>query len=239
MQSVSEQIDVAVRNSVAATQRAIVATAKSKHAEIMVREPIPLNYVRHVDGIEAPEDAVKFDGVIVYDYNRLDIVATMALEMLRDASPVGSGKDPHPGLYRDSHRLFIDGHPVQDLKNWQQGQEISVTNTVVYSQVIEVGGRGGKKFNIDGGGRVYQRVAQALRRSPSVQNSADIQFTFRAIIDGGQVDQLTQGATPIARGRNGKFTLRGGTRAHNKKEVRWPTITINPAGSFYSRAGLR
>lgn len=243
MQSVAVQVDAAVKQSLVEVQASIVALAKSEHGKIMADTPRPLNFVRHVDGVkDAPEETVKPDGVIVYDYNRLDIVAKRALEILREISPVGGGKghDPHPGLYRDSHRMFIDGHAVENLTEWHQGQEISITNTVVYSQVIEVGGKGGKKFKIDKGGRVYQRAAQILRRDEDVKNAADIQFTFRAVFGAEQVDQLTQGASPIAKSKTtGRFVTRGGVRAHNKSEVRWPTITINPAGSFTTRAGIR
>lgn len=239
MPSVSDQINLAVRNVTASVQAAIVATAKAQHAQIMRTDPQPLNFVRHVDGVEgAPEEAVRADGVIVYDYNRLDVVAGLALAMLRDASPVGNAGDPHPGLYRDSHRLFVDGKPVPSLDDWQPGQEISISNTTEYSRVIELGQRGGHAIKFSMPAHVYEKVAQALRRSPSVKNAADIQFTYRAVIEGAQVDQLTAGATPLAHGAKGRFTPRGGVRAHNKAEVRWPTITINPAGSFNSRAGL-
>lgn len=218
-QTVAVQIDGVVKHIAALTQRAISETAKSQHKEIMGRAPRPLNFVRHVDGVEgASEDAVKLNGIIVYDYNRLDIVAKRAIEILQEFSPVGSGRDPHPGLYRNSHRLFVDGHAVKDLKGWSKGQEISITNTVIYAQMIELGGKGGRKFKIDGGGRVYQRAAQRLRRDPDVANAAKIDFTFRAVLGSEQVNQATKG-------RGG----RGGSRAHNKAEVRWPTIVIRPA----------
>lgn len=240
MQSVSVQFDAAINQSLAAVHASFVDLAKSEHAKVMEGDPRPLNFVRHVDGVlNAPEEAVRPDGVIVYDYNRLDIVAKRALEILRDISPVGSGKDKHPGLYRDSHRLFIDGHAVDDLSGWQKGQEISITNTVIYSPIIELGGKGGKKFKIDGGGRVYTRAAQILRRDPDVKNAADIQMTFRAVFGDAQIDQFSQGATASKRGSKGRFVGQGGSRAHNKTEVRWPTITINPAGSYTTRAGLR
>jgi hypothetical protein len=238
-QSPALQFDAVIAQVKALTQQQIASEAKRLHGEIMRTDPRPLNFVRHVDAVkDGPEESVKLGGVIVYDYNRLDIVAKRALEILRDISPVGRGRDPHPGLYRDSHRLFIDGHAVDNLSAWQPGQEISITNTVIYSPIIELGGKGGKKFKIDGGGRVYFRAAQILRRDPDVKGAADIQMTFRAVFGGTQVNQLSQGATPIKRGSSGRFVERGGTRAHNVKEVRWPTITINPAGSFMTRAGL-
>jgi hypothetical protein len=47
--------------------------------------------VRHVDGALAPEEAVKVGGVIVYDYNRLDLVKKLALEILKEFSPDKTG----------------------------------------------------------------------------------------------------------------------------------------------------
>lgn len=226
-QSPASQFDAVIAEVGLLNQQAIVAEARRLHGEVMATDPRPLNFVRHVDGVEAPEEAVKPGGVIVYDYNRLDVIAKRALEILKEISPVGSGRDPHPGLYRDSHRLFVDAHAVDSLSGWRDGQEISITNTIVYAQVIELGGKGGKKFKIDGGGKVYQRAQQILKRDPDVANAAFIEFTFRAVFGAGQVNQAFQGATPIARDR-GRFVFRGGTRAHNVSEVRWPTLVIHP-----------
>jgi hypothetical protein len=237
-QSPASQFDAAVADVLNLTRQQIIDEAKRLNAEVLNSDPRPMGFVRHVDGVIAPEEALRPGGVIVYDYNRLDIIAKRALEILRSISPFGKGRDPHPGLYRDSHRLFIDGHAAENLSGWHEGQEVSITNTVVYSQVIEVGGRGGKKFRIDGGGRVYQRAQQILGRDPDIRNAADIEFTFRAVFGSGQVNQLTQGKTASKRGSKGRFVYQGGSRAHNKAEVRWPTIVISPAGSFMSRAGL-
>lgn len=228
-QSPASQFDAVMAEVAALTRQQIIDEAKRLHNEVMNSDPRPLNFVRHVDGAIAPEEALKPGGVIVYDYNRLDIIAERALRILYDLSPVGSGRDPHPSLYRDSHRLFVDGHAVDNLHGWKPGQEISITNTVIYAQVIEKGGKGGKKFKIDGGGRVYQRAEQILKRDPDVANAADIHFTFRAVFGGEQVDQSTQGATGLKRGKRGRFVKRGGIRPHNVSEVRWPTITINQA----------
>lgn len=237
MLGTAQQFDVAVRVSLEATRQAIVSTAKTKHAEIMARDPRPINFVRHVDGVEAAEEAVKIGGVIVYDYNRLDIIAKDALRLLRENSPVGAKGDKHPGLYRDSHRLFLNGRAVDSLKDWKSGDEVSLTNTVDYSRIIEAGQKGGKAIRFSMPPHVYERVAQVLRRTYA--GFADIQFTYRAVLPQGQVNQLAQGAAPLKRGASGRFAPRGGVKQHNKAEVRWPTITINPAGSFTSRAGLR
>ncbi len=77
---------------------------------------------------------------IVYTFSPpMDDVASFALQTLRDLSPVGSGKDPHAGLYRDSHMLFLDGHNVPDVKDWKPGQQIAISNPVPYSRIIELG----------------------------------------------------------------------------------------------------
>jgi hypothetical protein len=47
--------------------------------------------------------------IITFRYLNMDEVAQFALKTLRELSPVGSGEDPHPGLYRDSHILFLNG----------------------------------------------------------------------------------------------------------------------------------
>jgi hypothetical protein len=229
--SPASQFDAVTRAVVALTQPQIVAEAKRLHGEVMATDPRPLNFVRHVDGVEAPEEAVKPGGVIVYDYNRLDIIAKDALDLLRKESPVKSGD------YVRSHTLFLNLTPVDNLKDWKPGDEISITNTVVYSRVIETGKRGSKVVRFSVPPHIYERVARALRSTYA--GLADIQFTYRAVLGGGQIDQLTQGATALKRGARGRFVGRGGVRSHNKAEVRWPTITINPAGSFYSRSGLR
>src|SRR5690242_499948 len=84
------------------TQAEVVKEAKRAHAEVMQTAPKPSGFVRHVDGREAPEEAVRPDGVIVYDYNRLDLVKKIALEMLKEESPVKSGD------YRNAHRVVMD-----------------------------------------------------------------------------------------------------------------------------------
>jgi hypothetical protein len=66
-------------------------------------------------------------------------IVTFALQTLRDLSPVGSNKDPHPGLYRDSHMVFLDGHNVPDARDWKPGQQIAISNPVPYSRIIELG----------------------------------------------------------------------------------------------------
>lgn len=69
----------------------------------------------------------------------MNAVVQFALRTLRDNSPVGSGRDPHAGQYRDSHTLFINGDDVKDLSSWQQGDEIEISNPVPYARILEIG----------------------------------------------------------------------------------------------------
>jgi hypothetical protein len=147
------------------TQQQIVAEAKRLNAEIMHTPPIPIGFVRHVDGDLAPEEAVQPGGVIVYDYNRLDLVAKLALEILREFSPIKEG------TYRDGHRIVVN-----------TPTEIQISNTVEYSRVIEVGARGEVKLRIkNGGGHVYERAERRLRGDPDVGNSVKVSFAFTEI----------------------------------------------------------
>ena len=54
---------------------------------------------------------------LVYSFSNIAELVAFALETLRELSPVGSTGDEHPGLYRDSHTIFLNGHVVNRGKN--------------------------------------------------------------------------------------------------------------------------
>jgi hypothetical protein len=66
-------------------------------------------------------------------------VVQFALQTLKDNSPKGSGKDPHPGLYRDNHTLFVNGNDVSDLSSWNPGDAIEISNPEPYARILELG----------------------------------------------------------------------------------------------------
>jgi hypothetical protein len=160
-QSPAAQFDAVIKSVSGLTQQEIVKTAKSLHADVMRTPPKPAGFKRHVDGVEAPEEAVKVGGVIVYDYNRIDLIAKVALQILRDFSPVLSGK------YRDSHRIVSE-----------TTDEIRISNTVEYARVIEIGKRGSVKLRINNGGRVYERTMRRLKSNPETSRAAKISFAY-------------------------------------------------------------
>lgn len=171
-------IEAAIAEVKKLTQQEIVALAKREHAKIMVAPPRPASYVRHVDGRIGREEDVKPGGVIVYDYNRLDLVAKIALQLLREFSPVLTGE------YRNAHRIIMD-----------TPDEVRITNTVAYSRVIEVGKRGSVKLNFrNGGAHVYERVWRRLKNNRDVGNSVNVKFAFTE----------SAGASPIGASREAK-----------------------------------
>lgn len=174
--SLSVQIDVAIKATQAATQAAIAAAAVAANAKIMGTDPRPSLMVRHVDGAEgAPETAVRPDGVIVYDYSRLDTIAAAALDVLRALSPVRSGE------YRDNHSLLLNGNPVDKLAGWKPGDEVTIINLVPYARIIEVGAM---KMRVPGTDHVYQQAQQIMEARSG--DEAKFTFTFRNM-DGGRV----------------------------------------------------
>jgi hypothetical protein len=111
---------------------------------------------------------------IVYNYFYMEEVVKFALQTLRERSPVGSSNDPHPGLYRDSHMLFIDGHNAPDAKNWQPGQQIAISNPVPYSRIIEVG-NGRMRAPL----HVYEETAPIV--AGRYGNSVNVRFDYMPV----------------------------------------------------------
>lgn len=134
LQPISEQFKLARVGSLAQFQRFVVATAKREHSRIMNSDPKPAGFKRYVDGVlNIPEEKVKPLGIILYEYQRLDLVVQFAMETLFDKSPVLSG------AYRNGHTIFLNGAPVSNLKNWKSGDDLVISNYLPYARKIELG----------------------------------------------------------------------------------------------------
>src|SRR5258708_28294385 len=142
----------------------------------------------------------------------MDDIAKFVLQTLRDRSPVGSGKDPHPGLYRDSHMLFIDGHNVPDAKNWQPGQVLEFANPVPYARKIELG-----TAKISAPGHVYEETAPLI--AARYGNSVNVQFTFMPVRFGD--------VQAYAQSRDGRAFKRRNQKALRDWLVRQPAILVS------------
>lgn len=177
LQAVSAQFRVARLSTAEATHRAIVGLAKREHAKVLGSDPKPGGFTRYVDGRKgAREEAVKPNGVILYEYQRLDLVVQLAMETLFDKSPVLSGE------YRNAHTLFVNGVPARNLAQWKAGDEVAISNFVPYSRKIEAGKM---TMRVPGTDHVYAQAAQIV--SARYGNVARVRFTYRGISGAGIV----------------------------------------------------
>ena len=113
-------------------------------------------------------------------------VATFALDTLRSLSPVGSGSDPHAGLYRDSHTLFLNGASVLDASGWSPGDQLEISNPEPYARKIEVGAM---KINVEG--HVYERAAAMIRSKYG--SAVKVEFVFIPLRFGNAQAQAASG----------------------------------------------
>jgi hypothetical protein len=111
---------------------------------------------------------------VIYSYLYMTEIVDFALATLRAASPVGSTGDKHPGLYRDSHTIFIDGHVVADASSWQSGQQINIANPVPYSRKIESG-----RMKLSVPNHVYEDAALIV--AGRYGNQVAVKFVFMPV----------------------------------------------------------
>ncbi|MBR1198828.1 hypothetical protein JQ574_22790 [Bradyrhizobium sp. AUGA SZCCT0158] len=113
---------------------------------------------------------------IVYRFVNMPAIADFARQTLMAGSPVGSGDDPHIGLYRASHLMFLNGQWVADASGWKPGDEIEISNPVPYSRLIEIGIL---RMRVPGTDHVYQRAEVILRGKYG--NDVDVKFLFMPV----------------------------------------------------------
>lgn len=212
-----------------ATKALLVKTAKAEHAKIMADQPAPSSFVRIVDGKQgAAEEAVKATGRIVYQYSRLEEVVNFALATLRDLSPVASGD------YRNAHTLYVNGVVAASLDDYRPGEDIMIANSIAYSRMIEFDKQ---TMRVPGTSRVYQQARRIVMNR--FGNSASIEYTLRAVIDGKGVNQSKaassgkswwlghDGAVRAASGvLESAIGKTHGKTAHNRSDDRWPCLVI-------------
>ncbi|MBX4944636.1 hypothetical protein [Rhizobium binae] len=226
---IGEHIRVLKQENLEATRALIVSTAKSEHAKVMADPPVPQSFVRIVDGaVGAIEERVRPNGVIIYQYRRLDEIVQFAMEALYDLSPVLSGE------YRNSHMLLINGVEARNLADLNSADEISIMNPLPYSRKIEVGKM---QMRVAGTSKVYQSARRKIMAR--FGNLVSVDFTYRAFLGGVQVNQQSAGSTGqswwlghdgmerAASGVNESAIARDfGKTAHNARNVRFPALII-------------
>lgn len=156
-----------------------IEEAKKIDASILGQVP---RYTVSVDGqMDAPLTSVKPDGVIIAEFNILIDALAWIEDQLIKHSPVGSGRDPHPGLYQRSHALFADGQEINVGDKIPDAEEYIFISDLPYARKIE-GGPGKVAISPQAPDGVYQVVAHlAASRFGGV---AKISFTFQSFIGG-------------------------------------------------------
>jgi hypothetical protein len=181
LQPVGRELELAVRADLAPAERSrlIAQVARDDITQIDrdndAAVGTDVKYRTFVDGSASDRlETVNPDhGVITAAWDLgTDVVARVG-EMLREHSPVGSGRDPHPGLYRDSHILFADGVQVKAPDPSLSAKEWVYISGVPYARKIEL-------RQADG---VYEAVAALAPQRYG--NQAKISFTFRSLAQGG------------------------------------------------------
>lgn len=211
LKPVSEQFKIARQGTLEETRQVLIRMAKEAHAEVMATDPRPVTFTRRVDGkLGAAEDTVKADGVILYNYPRIAVVAEFALDTLRKLSPVDSGD------YVRSHLLFLNGQSVdpEALLNWNEGDEVAISNTQPYARKIEVGSM---TMKVPGTDHVYQQAQQIV--NSRYGNIAKVYLTFRALHGGGSDLEVWAAGTSVRSGGH-----RPGSKGYEQWVRRQPTL---------------
>jgi len=215
IEPISDWVRATVRNdlSPAAQQRAIADFARGRLAEAQetnrrVLGRVPPHTVA-VDGRPgaAFETVRPKGGTIVVEFEIITDVLIWIATALAERSPVVSGE------YRRGHTLFADGIEVDVGGVIPDAAEYSFTNLVPYARKIEIGTtKSGRPFVLQVQNRIYERTAKDARSR--FGNIARIGFTFRGIVGGRQYRAGAAG------------------RAHNKSDVRYPTITVTSGRGY-------
>ncbi len=86
-----------------------------------------------------PHDVRNFGRIEARSRAQLGSVVVWLIAELERLSPQGGRRDPHPGLYRNSHFVMVDGQWLEDadLKADLTGKRVMVVNTQPYAGKIE------------------------------------------------------------------------------------------------------
>lgn len=153
---------------------------------------------------------------IVYRFLDMPAIVAFALATLKERSPVGKAPaDKHPGLYRDSHLVFLNGHVVNDVGAFKVGDQINISNPVPYARKIEAGAG---KMSVPG--HVYEETVQLV--AARFGNQAIIKMTFMPVRF-GSIQAFAQSASGKALARR---VRKGRVDLHSEWLVRQPSIEI-------------
>jgi hypothetical protein len=207
---VAQKVDVAAR---AALYRTAIEENDKVLKEQKQRTGFEPSWTGFGDVAGKPiEDAQK---LIVFKYTYLQEMISEFLKELRAASPAESGR------YKSNHGLYIDGRPVADNTPVTIGQDVFISNPVVYARRLEVGKtESGRDFLISVPNHIYERVAKKL--GSRYGNAARVVFGYVTMPDA----YIIKGRLPS------HYIAKGGVLRKRRQiagsEVRAPAIFFEP-----------
>lgn len=133
------------------------------------------------------ENLESVKNTIVYVYRYLREVVAIALDALKQASPLVTGE------YIRSHKIYYNGNQVSgDQLNVKikGGDEVMLVNVAPYARKIEVGKtKSGRPFVIQVENRIYERTAKIIKSRYG--RVADVESTFVNISGAYQLKRST------------------------------------------------
>lgn len=186
--------------------------AEAQNAAALGHRPGHETYVDSAKSDDSRLDAVRPDGVIVFEFTLLDELLAFISEQLVKHSPVGKAGDKrpgHPGLYMSSHILLADGVEVEPGASPPPAGVYTFVNSTPYARKIERG-------LSDQHSAVYEGVADLAKAR--FDNIAKIRFSFVSLLAGG-VHEWAQ-------------TTKSGGKRRGAKRTDWltrqPAIQVTP-----------
>ena len=165
-------------------------------------------------------ESVVLPGPIVAIFDSRRRIAIEALDLLRQASPVQSGR------YRNAHMILLNGAQVSELPAALKATDrIVIVNPVPYARRIEIGKtEAGRDFVMQVPNRIYERVAKS-KLMPKYRNVARIQFNYIELT-GAATIKGKLGATYAVKTKAGR-TVQRKRRQQTGKAVMAPAIFID------------
>lgn len=117
------------------------AKAREVRDDYIQRGEAAPTYQTVVDGkIGAREEDTKIGGFVLYRFNQLLAAITFALSYVLTRSPVGSGRDRHPGRFRKSWVIAVNGRDYTgDIADIPFDAVVTIVNITPYSRRLSLG----------------------------------------------------------------------------------------------------
>lgn len=164
--------------ALAAFAREELQKAEAQNTAALGHLPDHETYIDHARSDDSRLEAVRPDGVIMFEFTLLDELFAFIGEQLVKHSPVGKASDTrpgHPGLYMASHVFLADGVVVEPGAPLPQATDYVFASSVPYARKLEKG-------LSDQHMAIYEGVAALA--AARFGNIAKIKFTYASLLFG-------------------------------------------------------